>query len=373
MAVWLGSFLSSKPLNGLSIAIVGPLPPPAGGMASQAQQLEHLLQKNGAEVHFVRVNEPYKPSWVADIKGLRSVFRLLPYLYQLWCQISRADVVHLLANSGWSWHLFAVPAVWVGWLLKKPVVINYRGGEAEIFFERSWRWVLPTLNKGRQVIVPSAFLQRVFAKRGVPSDIVPNILDIERFDSKNKKPFDSEAPHLVVTRNLEKIYGVDTILKAFSLIRAAYPLARLTIAGSGPEGEALRQLAACLELSSSVDFCGRLEPTQIVQLYHQADVLLNASRVDNSPNSLIEALASGVPVVSSNVGGIPDLVEHNHSALLVESDAPEALAEATLQVLNDRNLRDKLVKQGKQVALRFDKYSVLDKLATVYQEVVAKP
>lgn len=340
-------------------------------MANQAQQLEQLLRQNGAEVRFVRVNEPYKPDWVADLKGIRSVFRLVPYLYQLSRQIRSSDVVHLLANSGWSWHLFAAPAIWIGWLLKKPVIINYRGGEAETFFERSWRWVIPTLNKGRQVIVPSAFLQRVFARRGMPSEIVPNILDIERFDFKDKKPFDSDAPHLVVTRNLEKIYGVDTVLKAFALIVKKVPQARLTVAGSGPEDETLKQLAASLELSSNVDFCGRLEPTQIVQLYQQADVLLNASRVDNSPNSLIEALASSVPVVSSNVGGIPDLVEHKQSALLVDAEAPEALAEATLQVLNDQGLREKLVEQGKQVALRFDKHSVLDKLAVVYREAMA--
>lgn len=339
-------------------------------MANQAQQLEQLLQQNGAQVRFVRVNEPYKPNWIADIKGVRSVFRLLPYLCQLWRQIRRADVVHLLANSGWSWHLFAAPAIWIGWLLKKPVVINYRGGEAETFFERSWRWVLPTLSKSRHVIVPSAFLQRVFARRGMPSEIVPNILDIQRFDFKDDKPFDVDAPHLVVTRNLEKIYGVDIVLKAFALICAKSPGARLTVAGSGPEDKMLKQLASKLEISSCVEFCGRLEPTQIVQLYREADVLLNASRVDNSPNSLIEALASGVPVVSSNVGGIPDLVEHMQSALLVDADAPEALAEATFQVLSDQNLRDKLVEQGKQVALRFDKHSVLEKLAVVYREAM---
>lgn len=362
--------MSSDSLKGLNVAVVGPLPPPAGGMANQALQLEQLLRQNGAEVRFVRVNEPYKPGWVADLKGVRSVFRLLPYLYQLWRQIRSSDIVHLLANSGWSWHLFAAPAVWTGWLLKKPVVINYRGGEAETFFERSWRWVLPTINKSRHVIVPSAFLQRVFAKRGMPSDIVPNILDIERFDFKHKKPFDSNSPHLVVTRNLEKIYGVDTVLEAFALILGKFPQARLTVAGSGPEDEALKQLADRLDLSSSVDFCGRLEPDQIIELYREADVLLNASRVDNSPNSLIEALASGVPVVSSNVGGIPDLVEHMQSALLVEAGAPGELAEATLQLLNDQNLREKLIGQGKQVASRFDKHRVLEKLTSVYRQAM---
>lgn len=362
--------MPQQKLNGLRVAVVGPLPPPAGGMANQAQQLVALLEQAGAKVNFVRVNSPYKPACVEKIKGLRALFRLAPYFWQLIQQIRQSDLVHILANSGWSWHLFAAPAVWVGWLLRKPVVINYRGGEAEAFFERSWRWVLPTINKSRAVIVPSAFLQRVFAKRMVPSSVVPNILDLARFQFDDKKPFEAEAPHLVVTRNLEKIYAVDTVLNAFAIVQKQYAGARLTVAGSGPEKSALKTLAETLNLQSSVVFTGRLDPEQIADLYRQADLLLNASTVDNSPNSLIEALASGVPVVSSNVGGIPDLVVDGESALLVPPQQPEQLADAVLQVLGDDALRNNLVQQGKQVALRFDKNKVLDALADSYHRLV---
>ncbi len=353
-------------LKDLKVAVVGPLPPPAGGMANQAKQLVSLLEENGAHVNFVRVNSPYKPRCIESVKGLRALFRLIPYFWQLWCQIRHSDVVHVLANSGWSWHLFAAPAVWMGWLLGKPVVINYRGGEAEAFFERAWRWVLPTINKSRVVIVPSSFLQRVFAKRSVSAGIVPNILDLERFKFDDKQSFEDDEPHLVVTRNLEKIYGVDTVLSAFAIIKKHYPDARLTVAGSGPEEAALKMQAENLSITSSVTFSGRLEPQQVVALYHDADLLLNASTVDNSPNSLIEALASGVPVVSSNVGGIPDLVEDCKSALLVPPQQPEALADAALQLLKDHALRHEFVQQGKLVAERFDKHKVVDSLADVY-------
>jgi len=335
-------------------------------MANQAKQLVSLLEENGAQVNFVRVNSPYKPRCIKGVKGLRALFRLIPYFWQLWRQIRHSDVVHVLANSGWSWHLFAAPAVWVGWLLGKPVVINYRGGEAETFFGRAWRWVAPTVNKSRAVIVPSSFLQRVFAKRSVSAGIVPNILDLERFKFDDKKPFEGDAPHLVVTRNLEKIYGVDTVLNAFSIIKIQYPNARLTVAGCGPEEIALKAQAEGLSLTSSVTFSGRLEPLQIVALYQDADLLLNASTVDNSPNSLIEALASGVPVVSSKVGGIPDLVEDGKSALLVPPQQPEALADAAIQLLSDKALCKELVQQGKLVAERFDKRKVLNSLADVY-------
>lgn len=363
--------LPAEILKELKVAVVGPLPPPAGGMANQAQQLVQLLEQAGVQVEFVRMNAPYAPRCVEGIKGLRAVFRLMAYFYNLCYKIRKVDVVHVLANSGWSWYLFAAPAVWVAWLIKKPVVINYRGGEARAFFKKSWHWIAPTINKSQSVIVPSAYLQRVFENQRVASVIVPNILDLQRFDFEDKKERENDSPHLVVTRNLEKIYGVDTVLRAFVLIKAQYSDARLTVAGSGPEEAELKALAASLGLQESVTFSGRLEPEQIAQLYQEADVLLNASTVDNSPNSLIEALASGVPVVSSNVGGIPDLVMHRQSALLVSPKQPEAMADAALEVLADDMLKKQLVEQGKTVAARFDKHTVLDKLASVYQGVMS--
>jgi len=359
----------------LKVAVVGPLPPPAGGMANQAQQLAQLLEQAGAKVEFVRVNAPYAPRFVAGIKGLRAVFRLIPYFYKLWCKIRKVDVVHVLANSGWSWHLFAAPAVWMAAMLKTPVVINYRGGEAQAFFKKSWRWIKPTIEQSQSVIVPSAYLQRVFDNQRIASVIVPNILDLERFDfDDNRKREDGvqhvAPPHLIVTRNLEKIYGVDTVLRAFELIKTQHDDARLTVAGRGPEEAGLKALTTSLGLQESVTFSGRLEPEQIAQLYREADVLLNASTVDNSPNSLIEALASGVPVVSSNVGGIPDLVTHGESALLVPPNQPEKMADAALHVLADTELKERLVQQGRTVVARFDKHKVLDKLACVYQEAL---
>ena len=93
------------------IALVGPLPPPSGGMANQTRQLAQLLQQAGAQVELVQVNAPYQPRWLGSIKGLRALFRLLPYLLHLWRAAGKAELLHIMANSGWSWHLFAAPAI----------------------------------------------------------------------------------------------------------------------------------------------------------------------------------------------------------------------------------------------------------------------
>ena len=143
-------------LDKMKVLVVGPIPPPAGGMANQTRQLRKLLDSEGCDVELVAVNAPYKPLWVGRVPVLRAFFRLLPYCWALLRQTGKADVVHLMANSGWSWHLFATPAIWIAWILKKPLLVNYRGGHAEPFFQKSFYIVERSLNRASGIIVPSA-------------------------------------------------------------------------------------------------------------------------------------------------------------------------------------------------------------------------
>jgi len=330
-------------LSGLRIALVGPLPPPEGGMANQTRQLAELLQGEGAMVTLVQVNAPYKPGWIQGVRGVRAVFRLVPYIVRLWCVTGRVDIFHVMANSGWSWHLIAAPAVWIARIRGIPVVVNYRGGEAESFLARSGAIVRKTLRRASALVVPSGFLQDVFGRWGIPSHIVPNIIDVERFRPASHGR-DAGTPHLVVARSLEQIYDIPTALRAFALIRQDWPDAKLSIAGSGPELEALTSLRAELDLSESVYFCGRLDRDQMAELYRSACVVVNPTRVDNMPNSVLEAMASGVPVVTTNVGGLPFIVQNGVTGLLVAPGNPAEMADALRRVLRDpecaKQLRD---------------------------------
>lgn len=329
----------------LRIGLVGPVPPPNGGMALQARQLAGLLQSEGLAVDMLPTNAPYRPAWVGRIPGLRAVFRLLPYLYRVWRLAGRVDVVHMLANSGWSWQLFAAPVVWLGRLRGTPVVVNYRGGEARAYFERSFSRVRPTLARASSIVVPSGYLQRVFGDFGFAAKVVPNIINLERFHPPEQRR-ETAVFELVVTRNLEAIYGIDTAIRAAALLREHIPGLRLSIAGTGPLADELSQLADRLGLGDCVSFVGRLEPEEVAALYRRAAVFLNPARVDNMPNSVLEALASGLPVVSSNVGGVPFIVEHETSALLVEPGDPAAMAQAVRRLHDDPALAAMLAQAG---------------------------
>lgn len=350
----------------LRIALVGPLPPPAGGMANQTRQLGELLRGEGTEVEVVQVNAPYRPAWAEKLKGVRALFRLVPYLLHLWRAAGKADLLHVMANSGWSWHLFAAPAIWIGSVRGKPVVVNYRGGEAEPFLSRSADSVRASMRRAAILVLPSGFLKEVFDRFGMEGRIVSNIIDLVRF-----RPADvtrTPAAHIVVARNLEPIYGIDTALRAFARVAQARPDARMSVAGTGPQAAELQSLAASLGIADKVVFTGRLDRDQMAALYRDSDLTFNPSRVDNMPNSVLEALASGVPVVTTNVGGVPFIVEHEVTALLVPADDPQAMADAALRFLNDAAFAARIRAAGQDDVRRYAWSAVKNELLAVYAD-----
>jgi L-malate glycosyltransferase len=355
------------------VGLVGPLPPPFGGMAKQTEQLARLLRAEDIGVEIVRTNAPYRPRWIARVRGARAIFRLIPYLCQLWAVAGRVALFHVMANSGWAWHLFAAPALLIAKLRGVPVVLNYRGGNAEAFFQQSFRWVKSTLRLADVVVVPSTFLCRVFQELAIVARIVPNIIDLDRFASNRSPSAELSNPHIIITRNLESIYDIGTGLHAFALIVREFPTAHLTIAGSGPERRRLEALADTLGIRKSVSFAGILDDDAIAELYRSADVMINPSLIDNMPISILEAWASRVPVVSTNVGGVPLLVRHAENGLLVPPSEPEAMANAVLLVLTDPCRRKALSDAGRDRAQQYAWSNVRDKLFQVYKGLLCDP
>jgi glycosyltransferase involved in cell wall biosynthesis len=321
-------------------------------MANQCEQLVRLLRAEGLPVEIVRNNAPYRPAWIGSVPLLRAAFRLLPYLAQLWSAAGRSQVLHVLANSGWAWHLFAAPALLIARLRRTAVIVNYRGGLADTFLSQTPAHVRRSLRAATMRVTPSTFLQRVFERHGIDAEVIPNIIDLSRFKPRAAQDH-GDAPHLIVVRNLERLYDIATALRALVIVRERYPRARMTVAGSGPEHETLVRLARDVGVADAVHFTGRVEHAQVPAIYAQADVALNPSLADNMPNSVLEAYASGVPVVSTNVGGVPDIVVDGVSGLLVPPGDPAAMALAVVRLLDDRNLAARLVQVGLEQAQRY--------------------
>lgn len=298
---------------------------------------------------------------------LRAMFRLFPYLAKLWGVAGRVDVMHILANSGWAWHLFVTPAVVIGRLRGTAVIVNYHGGSADTFFANAPGHVLRMLTSTSMRVVPSAFLLRIFAKYGLSAEVIPNTIDLRRFVPAPTRAF-GQAPHLIVTRNLEPVYDVATAIRAFARIRASFPEAQLTIAGSGPEHSRLQALVAEFGLDASVRFSGRIDNADIPQLYASADCLINPSTVDNMPISILEAFASGVPVVSTCAGGVPDMLEDGVSGMLAPIGDDAAMAEKVLTILETPSLAARLRSGGLTESEKYGWATVQSQWLSAYRQ-----
>ena len=339
-------------------------------MANQCEQLARLLEAEGMAVRLVRTNAPYCPALAGHIPILRAGVRLLPYLLRLWRTAGQVDVLHVFANSGWAWHLCALPALLIARMRGIHVIVNYRGGNADTFFADAPSHVLKMLSAASLCVTPSVYLLRVFRKHGIDAEVIPNIVDLSRFTpAAFRDPLD--RPHLIVTRNLEKIYDIPTAIRAFHHVQQAYPLARMTIAGSGPELQSLRALVSELGLREHIGFTGRIDNAEMASLYAGADCMLNPSTIDNMPVSILEAFASGVPVVSTIAGGIPDLVENGVSGLLVPIGDDRAMAEAALELLRQRDKACSLRQAGLREAQRYAWPQVSRLWLDAYRRVVS--
>jgi glycosyltransferase involved in cell wall biosynthesis len=274
---------------------------------------------------------------LARVKYVRTFLTQLVYLPRLFRELRRADVVHVFSASYSSFLLAPLPAVIVARILGRPVLMNYRSGQAPDHLRRSWI-ARTTLRRVDDNVVPSRFLQDVFAAHEIDARVIPNVINRDRFRFRLRE---SLRPKLLSTRNLEPLYNVACTLRAFAQVQRRYPAATLTLVGAGSEEQALRHMASELGLRG-VTFAGQVTPDDIWRYYADADVYVQTPAIDNMPSSILEAYASGLPVVSTDAGGVPAILTHGVHGLLAPTDDCEQVAYHIVTLLEDAELARRL-------------------------------
>jgi glycosyltransferase involved in cell wall biosynthesis len=348
-----------------TIIVIAPQVPPYGGMALQAEKLVRLLRQEGHAVVFLPSNPslPRGLGFAERLRGIRPFVRSAVIANRLRAELGRAEVVHVLAASWLYFFLVVAPAVLLSRLSSRRVIINYRSGAGREFF-RSYGWLAaPVFRLASEVTAPSGFLAEAIQNRfGLPVKIVPNIVDLKAFRYRHRSRYE---PRCLVTRHLEKMYGVDSVVQAFGRVQKRFPEASLEIAGTGSEEERLRELVIQSGLKN-VRFCGHIPHADLPALYDRSDILLNGSRVDNFPGSLVEASAAGLAVVSSNAGGIPAMYENGKTAILVEPGDWQGLAEGVEALVDNPSLGARLTSAAFQICRQCEWESVRDLLYESY-------
>lgn len=334
----------------LRVCVVAPSLDILGGQAVVAQRLlERLRTDPSLEVSFIPHNPrlPGPLRALQRVKFVRTAVTSVAYLALLLRKLRDVDVVHVFSASYFSFILAPTPAVLVGRLYGKRVILNYRSGAAFDHLSTWPRSTLPIFRRADLVVVPSGFLVDVFAKFGLRATAVPNFVEVDAMPYRRRARV---RPRFLANRNFAAHYNVGCVLRAFGRIQASVPEAHLTVAGDGQQRQQLHALARELGLRN-IEFVGQVPPKRMSALYEQADVYLNAPNVDNMPNSVVEAFAAGLAVVTTRAGGIPYIVTHEANGLLVDCEDHEALATAALRLFSEPELAVRLADRARSDVL----------------------
>lgn len=352
----------------LRVLIVGPSLDILGGQAVQAARLlEGLRDEPSLKVDFLPIN-PRLPGllrWLQAIKYVRTVVTSICYVMTLLWRVRRYDVIHIFSASYFSFVLAPTPALLVGKLYGKKLVLNYHSGEAEDHLARWRRTAVPTMRLADVIVVQSNYLVEVFARFKLAARAIPNNLETERLPFRERRPL---RPIFLSNRNLEPHYNVGCVLRAFALIQQRVDDARLLVVGQGSQRSELEALARELCLRQT-EFMGLVAPEAMLGLYDATDIFLNGSEIDSMPISILEAFASGLAVVTTDAGGIPWMVTDQETGLIVHRGDHQALAAAALLLLADERLATPLVNNARRELEKYSWKSVRDEWLRLYDEL----
>ena len=207
--------LSKRPVGKrVSLLIVGPSMHILGGQAVQVHRLLGILEDvPDIEVTFLPI-DPRPPKflfWVLSIRGLRTVVTFAQYIVRLAWRIPQHEVIHIFSAGLTSYALWTLPALLLGRLWRKKIILNYHDGQGDQHLTE-WRTAKPSIALADRIITPSGFLVDVFRKHGIKARAIFNIIDTSRFIYRKRRKL---RPIFMTNRILEPLYNVECILRLF--------------------------------------------------------------------------------------------------------------------------------------------------------------
>lgn len=332
----------------MNVFLISNYTPSVGGISIQVE----LLYKN-------LLNDGYCTT-IFSTKA--SVIKRLFLIFKLGFIGRKYDLFHIHACSDFGFFP-AVLGIIVGKLLNKKIILTYHGGGAKEFFAKHPNFIRLFLCHTDANIVLSGYLAAVFEEYNIPFHVIPNILEPNKSAYRERTTI---QPKFISIRSLEEVYNIKCIIKAFRIVQQKVPTSMLYILGDGSCRSALETFVK-EQLLDNVIFLGRVRNEQIYTFLDSADILLSSPIIDNQPVSLLEAFNAGLLVISSNVGGVPYMVEDGKSGLLFDSDNHVELADKMIFALEHQQQSLQMIQQAKNALDAYSWNSIKESLNELYR------
>ena len=201
-------------------------------------------------------------------------------------------------------------------------------------------------------VAPSGYLKQAFEKEGFKNVIyIPNTIEIEKYEFKLRTEL---TPNLLWVRAFASIYNPKMAVKVLQQLQKQYPSATLTMVGPDKDGSLQTTKDFAKSLGITVNFSGQLTKEEWWELASKHDIFINTTHFDNTPVSVMEAMALGLPVISTNVGGIPFLLTNEQNALLVPDNDITAMTNAVLDLLENKPKNNLLITNARTFIEQMD-------------------
>ena len=299
------------------------------------------------------------------------VARLLDFLLTVWRQRHRYGVAQVDVYSGRAF-VWAELVCWALRMARRPYILTLHGGNLPAFSRSSDKRVRRLLRSSSAVTAPSTYLHEQMRQYRPDMVLLPNPLDLTKYPYRRRQ---HPTPNLVWLRAFHDIYNPSLAVRVVALLVQNFPRVRLVMIGpdmGDGSREATKDVALELGVVDRVMYTGQVPKNETPHWLHQGDIFLNTTRVDNTPVSVLEAMACGLCIISTNVDGIPYMLEDEYDALLVPAGDQAAMAKAVQRLLTEDGLAERLSGNARRKVEQFDWSNILPRWERLLTGVAAE-
>jgi glycosyltransferase involved in cell wall biosynthesis len=290
--------------------------------------------------------------------------QLIRLMDMLWCVIKsrKADYVLIDTYSTANfWYAFTTSQLCR--LLKLKYIPILHGGNLSVRLQKNPKICKMIFKHSYHNVSPSLFLKEQFKEEGYVNVIhIPNAIELQNYPFLERK---KASPKLLWVRSFASIYNPIMAIEVFYNLKKNYPEATLCMVGPEKDGSLLKAKQKAKDLNVEVLFTGKLPKSDWIDLSKEFDFFINTTHFDNMPVSIVEAMALGLVVVSTNVGGIPYLIEDQNEGLLIPDSDVDKMVEAIEKLVENPILFSELTSNSRHKAAQFEWQSVKLKWITI--------